>query len=253
MRKLIPILVLICGWAIPAEATITRAVASAVNFNASSNTVTATISCAAGNLATVFAATRNGGATLTITDSTIVSNTWTGYPGFVNIQFGNHSETELISYSVVAVSFTSVTVTSTQGSAGMYLSVSCYHSTNGWPANPRDASAGPTIGTGVMSFSAGPTGTLSQASEVIYGCALFVFDPGAITPGNSFVTQTNSTYDSSNSALEYTADKIVSATTAQTFAVTTANSVDSAPAVVTFKDNASAGGVTRLRGSVISR
>lgn len=231
----IPFLIL----AIPMSATIIQ-VQSVVNSTAAASTLSVTTtSTTNGNLILVFCMKQINAATLTITDNQ--SNTYTAYTGFNNINLtgGNHAETDIAAYTVDAHGGVTSVTCSGGAADNFFVSVTEANSTNGWPVNPTDKSATQYQG-GVTSFSSTATATIAQASEFLWGIDQWTFDPGTITPTNSFVLGSKSALV--NSRVQYQAYRIVTSAAAYTFTGTNTSSADSGSAILTFKDNAGGAG-----------
>lgn len=231
----------------PAHATITQ-IQGASNFAAASSSVAVTVSSTVlGNLIVVHGMADTTGRTITITDNK--GNTYTPYTGFnsINISGGGHASTDTIAYTIDAFgAVTSVTATD-NSSDNMTVTAGEFNSTNGWPSNPRDKSSTNGQG-GVTSFTTNSTATTTKASELLVGCALFVNDPGAVTPTGSFLLSSNGGLH--NSRLQYMAYRVVSSTGTYAFTGTTANSTDPGTAILTFQDNPTPSGSRFVRFTV---
>lgn len=228
------LLAVILFQAAPCWGTITRTQLAGSTSTSTSAVAVTMSSTVAGHLIVCEMTTRSNGQTLGISDNK--GNVYTAFPSVftTNIWNNGHASTDQIWYTIDSFgAVTTITMTHTTGAANMGVCGE-YSSTNGWPSNPRDAIGAVNSSGGLTTWTSGTSPSITQASELLWGCVAFVAAPGTITPGASWGVGVNET---TGADTLYCDDRIVTSISTYAYTGSYVNTVDRGAVMVTFKDN----------------
>jgi len=255
-NRLIAALVVLLLWCVPSQAQIAhRQSEPGVITNSASSTVATAFGSdiLAGSLLVACVPYYNPAGTISVSSiADTRSSTWAKAYGPVTVTSigGDWSLEVWRAYNSTAGANTVTVTYSASVAEGRGVAVT--EVTGAATSNAQDQSMGRAMvdpGTVADAVTSDPTGTTSQANELVYGCTN-VLPYDTVTEGSGFTTLGNTSNSGTYNrmAIEY---KTVSATStyAATFTSTDVNS-DASTIVVTFKE-AGGGGAASPRGQMI--
>src|SRR5574337_80952 len=213
----------------------------------SGTSVTATITCTAGNMMAVLAS-NDGARTFTVSDNN--SNTWSQA---VHSSTGNPSKEVADIWYAANINGGSTTVTITASGTTVIVAVVLEYS-GMLTASPLDKTATHINTTITTSHASGTTATTSQANELLLGLmsentgstSESITDPGSTT---NRLLETNGSSFNGVAGVE----RIVAATGAYSFTWTTGDSVADASCIATFKASGSSTNTKTFTADAINK
>jgi hypothetical protein len=174
----------------------------------------------------------------------VVGTAPTGFTEAVSIEDTSNADDAII-YWKIAGAAESTTVTFNANDPGSDPACMLLEVQGSWESSPVDQTDTNTVAS-ASTYTAGPTGTTSQADEFAVAMFLMRSGGGAIVtsaPSNSYINQTGDyNMAGSETAMGWLiATKVLTATAAQSSAITVSTSQDGTQAIATFKKAADAG------------